>query len=58
MPFSAWAKPAVNSSAADSPRMRPIERMQPVTTPSTQLGSTTVRMARHLPAPSANAPSR
>ena len=57
-PFSACAKPAVNNSAADSPRMRPMDRMQPVITPSTQPGSTTVRITRHLPAPRPNAPSR
>ena len=34
------------------------DRIQPVTTPSTQLGSTTVRMVRHLPAPRPKAPSR
>ena len=43
---------------ADSPRMRPTLRMQPVMTPSMQPGSTTVRTTRHLPAPSPNAPSR
>lgn len=37
---------------------RPTARMQPVTMPSTAPGSTTVRTIRHLPAPSASAPSR
>ena len=45
-------------SAADSPKIRPTDRIQPVITPSTQPGRTTVRITRHLPAPRPNAPSR
>src|SRR5699024_118465 len=43
--------PAVKSRAADSPTMRPMDRIQPVTMPSTEEGSTTVRIIRHFPAP-------
>lgn len=50
--------PAVNSSAADSPTMRPTERMQPVTMPSSEEGSTMVRIICHFEAPSPSAPSR
>ena len=56
--FRARPNPAVNSRAADSPTMRPMARMQPVTMPSTALGSTTVRTMCHLPAPRARDPSR
>ena len=58
IPFNAWANPAVNKSAADSPKILPTDRIQPVITPSTQPGKTTVRITRHLPAPRPNAPSR
>ena len=57
-PLRLWAKPGVNSRAADSPRIRPTDRIQPVMTPSMQLGRTTVRITRHLPAPRPKAPSR
>ena len=51
-------KPAVYSSAALSLTMRPTAKMHPVTMPSTALGSTTVRIMCHLPAPKPVAPSR
>ena len=50
--------PAVYMSTAVSPTTRPAARTQPVTMPSMDAGSTTVRMVRQGPAPSAKAPSR
>ena len=58
IPFSAWANPAVNKSAADSPKILPTDKIQPVIIPSTQPGRTTVWITRHLPAPRPKAPSR
>lgn len=56
--FKLWATPAVNNRAALSPTILPIVRIQPVTMPSIQPGSTTVLITRHLPAPRPKAPSR
>ena len=56
--FMALPMPPTYSSTADSPTMRPTARMQPVTIPSMELGSTTVRIMCHLPLPRPRAPSR
>ena len=56
--FRLMPMPAVKSRAADSPTMRPMARIQPVTMPSTEEGSTTVRIICHLPAPKPRAASR
>ena len=56
--FSTRPKPAVNNRAADSPTIRPIDKIQPVTIPSIALGSTTVRTICHLLEPIAREPSR
>ena len=50
--------PAVNSRAALSPTIRPTARMQPVMMPSSEEGSTMVRIIYHLVAPRPSAPSR
>jgi len=50
--------PAVNSSAALSPTIRPMDKMQPVTMPSTEEGRMMVRIMYHFVAPRPSAPSR
>ena len=51
-------RPTVYMSTALSPTTRPTARMHPVTMPSMEEGSTTVRIMCHFPLPRPSAPSR
>ena len=55
---TSFAIPAVKRSAALSPTILPIDKIQPVTIPSMADGSTTVLIIYHFPAPNAKEPSR